>query len=278
MTILLHPDRYSLTGTVARKTGIVVHDSESSDGSFSSLFDYLKRPGDRPNGRGGYYGSGYHAITNGLGDYVQVADATAGPYAAPPCNKTHWHICMPGRASQTREEWLDDLSSKHMLGVAKFIVDKSAIDGIPLKRLTVPQLVNGDNGYCSHWDVSLAWKQTTHTDPGANFPWDILAGIIINLTTVTPPIETREIMPYLIRPYNDAAVFIVTDNFATWAISQQHIDKLQAANMLAKTPVLVVDPMVLQTLTLCGRAPDYTAGDGGMSGRTTGASFAKHLP
>ncbi len=185
--MLLHPDRYSTSGVTLRKMGVVVHDSESGDGSAQSLVAALQRPGDRPiAGTTRKYGSGYHAVTDGNGGYIEVADATAGPFAAPPANKQWWHVCMPGRAAQSRDEWLDDLSRNHIRGVARFIVDKAAIDGFPFDRLNVSNLLAGDRGYCGHVDISNAWHQSDHTDPGPGFPWDVLAADIAALTQPAP--------------------------------------------------------------------------------------------
>lgn len=173
--MLLHDDRYYPTTTLTKR-GVVVHDSESGDGSSSNLINVLRRPGDKPSSNGGFYGAGYHAVTDGVGGYVQMADASAATYSAPPLNPTWWHICMPGRAIQTREEWLDQLSYAHICGVAKFIVDKWKEDGQTwsLSFLFSDMLKLGMRGYTSHYQVSLAWKQTNHYDPGHSFPWDIL--------------------------------------------------------------------------------------------------------
>lgn len=188
--MLLHPDRYTRSNVQARKNGVVIHDSESGDGSCAVLIELLKRPGDRvipgsnPPRR---YGSGYAAVTDGNGGYIEIADATAGPYHAPPLNKNWWSICIPGRAAQTRDEWLDQLSYNHIRGVAKYVVAKAAIDGFPLTKIDFHGLLAGDRGYCSHADVSQAWGQTDHTDPGKNFPWDILQLEIQALITPDPP-------------------------------------------------------------------------------------------
>lgn len=186
----LHPDRYSRTGVQARKHGVVIHCSESSDSSFAALVTYLQRPGDRvipesnPPRR---YGSGYHAVATPLGSYLEVADASMGPYHAPPTNKTWWAICIPGYARQTRDEWLDPTSAAYIRGVASYVVDKAAADGFPLVRLSPAELLAGDRGYCDHNDVSDAWGQTSHYDLGPNFPWDILAAEIAALTAPPPP-------------------------------------------------------------------------------------------
>lgn len=173
--MILNKDRYYPTSTIVKR-GVVIHDSESGDGSTANLISLLQRPGDRPSSHGGFYGSGYHAVTDGQGGYIQVADATAGPYSAPPLNATWWHICMPGYAKQTRQEWLDVISMNHIKGVANFVVDKWHEDGQtwPLAFIFADLLLKNYHGYTSHAQVSLAWHQTTHTDPGPNFPWDVL--------------------------------------------------------------------------------------------------------
>lgn len=101
----VHPDRYSTTGVTDRKAGVVVHTSESDDASYGMLLTLLARPGDRPLGASGRkYGSAYHAITLNSGNlFDQVLEASAGPYAAPPLNKTWWHIVMPARVRQDRK-------------------------------------------------------------------------------------------------------------------------------------------------------------------------------
>lgn len=196
--MLLHHDRYS-PSTFLRKNGVVVHDSESGDGSSATLVAVLQTKGDRPSPTrpGQYYGAGYHAVTDGKGGYVLMADATAGPYSAPPLNASFWHICMPGYAKQTREEWQDALSLNHIKGVARFIVDKWEEDMHSwfLGFMFADQLHRGLHGYTSHAQVSLAWHQTDHTDPGPNFPWDVLEQQINSLTKPVPPSEEDDDMP-----------------------------------------------------------------------------------
>jgi hypothetical protein len=59
---------------------------------------------------------------------------------------------------------------------------------IPLRRLSADQVVAGGSGYCDHATISAAYHKTDHSDVGAGFPWDVLAGDIDSmLTPVTPP-------------------------------------------------------------------------------------------
>lgn len=215
MTILLHPDRYAKT-SLLRKNGVVIHTSEGSEGiaynavtSSEQLANFLKSKGDRPSPSrpGGFYGSGYHAVATEAGGYIELGDATCGPYHAPPCNPTWWSICMPGRAAQTREQWLDDVSSKYIDGVAQYIVDRREQDDefwpidfvsyIDLKGKSL-QLTGHPGGVTYHSQVSKAWGQTDHTDPGVSFPIDILFERIELLISPKPPVET--IPPVVIPP------------------------------------------------------------------------------
>ena len=188
-----HRDRYSTTGVTLRKEGVVIHDSETGDGSAVNLIAAMQKPGDRliaGSNPPRYYGSGYHAITFNVDDeFEQLLGADAGPFHAPPLNKTWWSICIPGRANQTRDEWLDEESSAGIRAAARFIVEKAKIDGFPLERVDAAGLKAGRGGYTSHAEVSKAFRQTDHTDPGVNFPWDVLATEIARLTTTPQTIE-----------------------------------------------------------------------------------------
>lgn len=220
---VLHPERYSRTGVLLRKLGVVVHDAESGDGAAQTLIRLLQTPGDRQlldkNGKptGRMYGAGYTAVTTGNPfEYVLMADPSMGPYAAPPRNKDWKHVCMPGVAAQTREQWLDPLSRNHISGVAKFIYDAHIEDGIPLLRIKANELLAGDRGYCGHGDVTLAWGDSTHTDPGPNFPWDVLAADIQSLFPAPPtPPEDDDMNLILWRDLRFNNAFRVGDSAIT---------------------------------------------------------------
>lgn len=248
MAVLLHPDRFSTSGVSIRKVGCCLHTNEGPDGSGASLLRYLQRPGDRPLGGGRMYGSGYHAIAGEV-DWVDLADAACGPYHAPPINKTWWAICIPGYAAQTRDQWLDTPSRSFIRCVARFIVDRAARDGFELRRPSIAELRGGAGGYCSHGDVARAWGQTDHTDPGPNFPWDVLAADIADLSApiVIPPtpqpVFTEDVMLAIYRPTfaappnYDPAWFVV---FASGAVRRATNPDVKLAGDL-NVPTLLLD-------------------------------------
>jgi hypothetical protein len=43
--------------------------------------------------------------------------------------------------------------------------------GIPIRKVTPTELAGGAKGICGHLDVTRAWGEGDHTDPGAYFPW-----------------------------------------------------------------------------------------------------------
>jgi hypothetical protein len=194
--VAVHPDRYGAVKSWRNRL-IVVHDSEGGEGATAgkALAGFLTRPGDRPNGSGGMYGSSYA--------YVSDLDLWAWPcvphnvvsYSASGANHNGVHVCIPGKAAQTRAQWLEPVSRGYIRTTAAVIVDIAAAEGIPLVRLTVAQVRDGMSGYCSHHDVSLAFGKSTHTDPGPNFPWDVLAADIAAFTAPpvveVPPVPTE---------------------------------------------------------------------------------------
>lgn len=188
----LHPDRFN-PATTTKKRGVIWHVNVGPDNSAGSLLHLLGLPGDRPNGTGGVYGSGYHCVT--LNDpkatYVEVADATMAPFAAPPVNDSFLHLCIPGQAEQTRAQWLDPASFSGIRAGAKYSVVQSRLHGFPLAKLSPAQLAAGQGGLAGHVDVRDAWGKTNHWDPGPGFPWDV---VLAEIRKITHPVVALGIL------------------------------------------------------------------------------------
>lgn len=102
---------------------------------------------------------------------VQCVMDSFEAYAAPPVNDRAVHIEHAGYMGQTVQQWRD-LSSLAMLGLSADACAQYCLKyNIPIIRLTDDQLKNGMRGIVGHDQVSRVWKESTHTDPGPNFPW-----------------------------------------------------------------------------------------------------------
>lgn len=92
----------------------------------------------------------WHAPPNALSLGVEMADPVAGD---------------PAR-------W-DDQAHHDMLALtAAEVRDWCQRYGIPMRKIGPVELRAGEKGVCGHIDVSQAWRQTDHWDPGPDFPWD----------------------------------------------------------------------------------------------------------
>jgi hypothetical protein len=82
-------------------------------------------------------------------------------------------------ADFTRAEWLGTAAVRGCSNprtvldrTAAWIRSRCLARGIPIRRLTPAQVAAGQSGVIAHWDWTLGMHDGTHTDPGANFPWD----------------------------------------------------------------------------------------------------------
>lgn len=80
-------------------------------------------------------------------------------------------IELCGRASQTREQWLDALSLPMLQLAARLVRTRADALGLPLRLVTGPELRAHMPGITTHREITRAFpNDTTHTDPGAGFP------------------------------------------------------------------------------------------------------------
>src|SRR5678809_1087684 len=96
-------------------------------------------------------------------------------YGAPGANHNGIHLEMAGYARQAREEWLDEYSRAVIRNAAQlcaYVIGPKF--SVPAVYIDKTKLVNTNlKGVTTHVDVSLAFKRSTHTDPGASFPMDV---------------------------------------------------------------------------------------------------------
>ncbi|MBK3559305.1 N-acetylmuramoyl-L-alanine amidase [Streptomyces sp. MBT56] len=118
-----------------------------------------------------------------------VADGDRA-WHAPGANSDGLGIELAGYARQSRAEWLDPYSKAVIERAAKVVADWCEKYGIPARRLTVAELKAGKKGIVGHVDVSKAYGQTNHYDPGPNFPWDyLISRVKAHLAPEPGPVE-----------------------------------------------------------------------------------------
>lgn len=82
------------------------------------------------------------------------------------------NIEQVGWAAWTREEWLAHPGT--LDHTARWLADRSKARGIPLVKLSPADVAAGKPGVIGHVDYTLGTGDGTHTDPGPNYPWDVV--------------------------------------------------------------------------------------------------------
>ncbi|NTW29451.1 MAG: N-acetylmuramoyl-L-alanine amidase [Coriobacteriia bacterium] len=123
-------------------------------------------------------GSTQYVIDND--SIVQTLPDDRIAWGAPPLNYSGIHIEQSGYSDFTREQWLATYLPQ-IDNTAWNMARLSRLYDIPLRWLTAADLVaigtnpaKGSGGWTGHQEVSAAWHQTDHGDPGDGYPVDVL--------------------------------------------------------------------------------------------------------
>lgn len=145
---------------------------------------------DRTAGISAHAASDSGGVAAPLVSYDRAA-WTAGPTG----NNRGIHIEMCAFAVMTRAQWLSkndvvvwvpDLGENRTIKSPYTMVQNTANwarsvanqYGIPLRKLSASEVRSGQAGICGHAEITLAWGESNHTDPGQNFPWDVFIEIV----------------------------------------------------------------------------------------------------
>lgn len=111
-------------------------------------------------------------------------------------NMRGYGIEQTGYARFSRDEWLTGLGVTQMQNVAWWAAGICRAYGIPARWLTDAQLATqGEKGFCTHSDVTRVLGGTTHTDPGPNYPRDLLITAVAAQLAGTPAPEDSDMTP-----------------------------------------------------------------------------------
>lgn len=105
-------------------------------------------------------------------DIIRCVPDQYQAYAALGGNVQGLHIEIVGTAAQGAKGWADDYSQAALRNAAAVAATWADVYGIPVRKLSSADVKAGKRGICGHINITEAFKQSTHTDPGPTFPWD----------------------------------------------------------------------------------------------------------
>lgn len=153
--------------------GITLHDMEAPElaGTAESVARFFQHP---PHPASAHYCVDADSIVQCVKDSDQAAHA-------PGVNQRHIGIEQAGYASQTPTQWKDPYSWAMLQLCAELVAKKCKDYGIPVVFLSVADLKAGRfAGITTHNNVSLAFRKSTHTDPGPSYPIEAFMAMVRN--------------------------------------------------------------------------------------------------
>lgn len=139
-------------------------------------------------------GASYTGIIDGTGRTARINDDNYIPWAAHPTgNRLGRHWSLAGGA-RTRAEWLESMDQ--LTALAEVIAHDHAEYGTEIRHLSHGEVFRARNdwsvrGVCTHGDISKAFGESTHDDPGAEFPMDVVLQLARDIAAGNrPPAST----------------------------------------------------------------------------------------
>ncbi|MDV6300181.1 M23 family metallopeptidase [Dietzia maris] len=127
----------------------------------------------------------YNVLVSADGKSLRANDDNYTPCASLPTgDRLGFHLSFLAYAADSRETWLKH--DAQLREAARICAQWCRNHGHEVRRLSVPE-VQGRRvrGFCSHGDISVAFRESTHTDPGKNFPWDVFLRYVTEHMTGT---------------------------------------------------------------------------------------------
>lgn len=180
------PFRYN--GRTSRNRIIVVHSTECP----------------ATPGIGRSLAAGFFHNTAGTSAHGIVDPATETEMVYP--RDTAWHVGNgnaistglehAGYAGWSAEQWRDPAVMQELRRSARYAAEVAAAYDIPVRWLSIGQIADGESGFASHNDMSIALGGSDHWDPGPNFPYaeylDMVRGGTTGGSPTPPPADFLE--------------------------------------------------------------------------------------
>lgn len=151
-------------------------------------------------------GGSAHYVEDIVGEQHCVPDDTIAFHAPPNERSLGVEICA--ESFYTRNQWLSPQVWPAVARAASRTAELCARFHIPTVRIGPAQLRAGARGITGHIDITNAFGQTSHTDPGPNFPWSEFLAAVGGGGGITTPTPTREddpVAPLTITPGPDGS-------------------------------------------------------------------------
>jgi N-acetyl-anhydromuramyl-L-alanine amidase AmpD len=150
-------------GRLVKATLIVLHDMEAAESAKTAenVAAWFAGPAAP------MASAHYNVDSDSIVQSVREADTA---FHAPGANAQGIGIEMAGYAKQSAADWSDAFSVAMLDRASSLVADICERHGIPVQFVDSPGLLAGASGITTHAAVSKAWKKSTHTDPGPNFP------------------------------------------------------------------------------------------------------------
>ena len=115
-------------------------------------------------------GGSAHYVVDPYEAVQVVYDGVIAWHAPPNANSLGVELCDPMTGAAKR--WGGGNHKLMLDRAAELVAQLCLAYDVPITRLSVDDLKAGRHGICGHVDVSQAFHQSTHYDPGDGFPWD----------------------------------------------------------------------------------------------------------
>jgi N-acetylmuramoyl-L-alanine amidase len=151
-------------------------------------------------------GGSAHYIVDLAGEQHCVPDDTIAFHAPPNGRSLGIEICS--EAFYTRDQWLSPQVWPAVARAASRTAELCTRFRIPQVRIGPAQLRAGARGICGHIDITNAFGQTSHTDPGPSFPWNeflTALGGSAPQATITSSRKDDPVAPLTITPGPDGS-------------------------------------------------------------------------
>lgn len=138
--------------------------------------------------------SSFHYIAEDTKSYQYTYDSVVAYHAPPNRGSLGYELCC-SLSNKGKGHW-SNTDHREMLRVAaKDVAQLCLAYDIPIRKLSVAQVRAGAEGICGHDEVSKAFGESSHWDPGPYFPWATFIRMVQEEAAKLTKIPTKPVVP-----------------------------------------------------------------------------------